>query len=81
MALAVCFYLLTGAHGLHIIAGLVPLHIVLFRAFLGRYTAPKSASGDASPPRAPDGVRDCARFWHFLAIVWLVMFAVLKLGG
>jgi cytochrome c oxidase subunit 3 len=67
---AVLFYLFTGLHGVHILAGLVPLTVVTIGAFRGRY--------------APDdhaGVRYCAMFWHFVDIVWVVMFAVLLLGG
>ena len=67
---AACFYLLTGAHGLHIIAGLIPLAIVTIKAFRGRYSARDYA-----------GVRHCAMFWHFLDVVWLVMFAILMAAG
>jgi cytochrome c oxidase subunit 3 len=63
---AACFYLLTGAHGLHILGGLVPLGLTTTRAFRRRYTA----AGHA-------GVSFCAIFWHFLDAVWLVMFAAL----
>ncbi len=66
---AITFYLLTGLHALHIAAGLIPLGIVTVRAFLGRYTSAHSA-----------GVRQCATFWHFVDVVWLVIFAALQLG-
>lgn len=66
---AACFYLLTGAHGLHILAGLVPLVIVTTRAFRGDY-APHEPAGI-------QGVRHCAWFWHFLDVVWLVIFVAL----
>jgi len=60
------FYLLTGLHALHVLGGLGPLLVVTRRAFAGRYTATAHA-----------GVANIAAYWHFLDIVWLVMFAVL----
>lgn len=64
------FYMLTGLHGLHVIAGLVPLVFVLVRAVLGKYTWASHV-----------GVRQLAMYWHFLDVVWLVLFVVLLLGG
>jgi len=63
---AACFYLLTGLHGLHVLGGLVPLGITTARSFRRRYTA----GGHA-------GVSFCATFWHFLDVIWVVMFAAL----
>lgn len=63
---AITFYLLTGLHGLHIIGGLVPLLIVNVRASRGRYS-----------PTDHAGLTYCALYWHFLDIVWLVMFGLL----
>lgn len=65
---AVLFYLLTGLHAVHIVGGLVPLGIVLRRALRGTYT-----------PARHGGVRLCALYWHFVAVVWLVVFGVLWL--
>ena len=63
------FYVLTGTHALHVIGGLLPLTVVTLRAARGRY----------SPTYYP-GVRYCAMYWHFLDVVWLVLFATLLLG-
>ena len=63
------FYVLTGTHALHVIGGLIPLTVVTLRAARGRY----------SPTYYP-GVRYCAMYWHFLDVVWLVLFATLLLG-
>ena len=63
---AACFYLLTGLHGLHIIAALIPLSIVTVKAYRRRYTAAQHS-----------GVSLCAIFWHFLDVIWLLMFAAL----
>ena len=60
------FYVLTGLHALHVIGGLIPLTVVTARACAGRYSA------DHHP-----GVAYIAMYWHFLAGVWLVLFATL----
>lgn len=63
------FYLLTGLHAVHVIGGLIPLAVVTARAWRGRYTAQFHA-----------GVEYCATYWHFLDVVWLILFAVLMLA-
>ena len=63
------FYVLTGTHALHVIGGLIPLTVVTMRAARGYY----------SPTYYP-GIRYCAMYWHFLDVVWLVLFATLLLG-
>jgi cytochrome c oxidase subunit 3 len=60
------FYVLTGLHAAHVIGGLIPMSIVTFNAFHGRYT-----------PEDHAGVLYCATYWHFLDGVWLVLFATL----
>ncbi len=60
------FFILTGLHAAHVVGGLIPLAVVTRRAFRGRYSA-------AFHP----GVEYCAIYWHFLDVVWLVMFAIL----
>lgn len=64
------FYMLTGLHAAHVIGGLIPLGITLVKAYLGKYTWASYA-----------GVRHVATYWHFLDVVWLVLFAVLLVGG
>ncbi len=65
---AISFYLLSGLHALHVIGGLLPLGLVTARAAQGRYTAGEHA-----------GLRYCALYWHFVDIVWLIMFAALHM--
>jgi cytochrome c oxidase subunit 3 len=62
------FYLLTAAHGLHLLGGLVAL---------GRTTAKAYRGTDALQLRL--SVRLCAVYWHFLFVVWLVLFGLLLL--
>ena len=67
---AFTFYLLTVLHAVHVVGGLIPLGIVTARAWRGSYSA------EFHP-----GVDYIATYWHFLDVVWLVLFAVLSLAG
>lgn len=62
------FYLITALHGLHLLGGL---------AVWGRTTAKVLAGSRAAEVR--QSVELCAIYWHFLLVVWLVMFALLFL--
>ena len=55
------FYSLTGLHALHVVGGL---------GFLLKVLA--SAYGERS-----HGVDLCAVYWHFMGVIWLIVFAVL----
>ena len=58
------FYLLTAMHGLHLAGGLV-----------GWAWAARAAWPD--PAKAAWRIALCARYWHFMLVVWLVLFAML----
>jgi cytochrome c oxidase subunit 3 len=60
------FYLLTAVHGLHVLGGLIAWGRSALRAFRG-----------ADAARLRLGVELCAIYWHFLLVVWVVLFAVL----
>ena len=60
------FYLLTAVHGLHVLGGLVAWSRTSARAWRG-----------TKPEKLRLGVELCAIYWHFLLLVWLVLFAVL----
>lgn len=62
------FFALTGTHGLHVLAGLVALGLVLGLALRG-WPAERHASG----------VSGALLYWHFVDAVWVVLFAVLYL--
>ncbi len=64
--LIAAFYVFTALHALHVIGGLIPLGVVLWRAMKGGY------SRNYYP-----GVRYCSIYWHFLDVVWLAIFVVL----
>jgi cytochrome c oxidase subunit 3 len=67
------FYLLTALHGLHVLGGLVAWTIT------ARRFRPGAADGLASPDPARFAwrIKLCARYWHFLLALWLVLFAAL----
>jgi cytochrome c oxidase subunit 3 len=60
------FYLITAAHGLHLMGGLVAL---------GRTTAKVWHGAVVKEVRL--SVELCAIYWHFLLLVWLVLFGLL----
>lgn len=60
------FYLLTAMHGLHLLGGLVAW---------GRTTTKVLRGTDVTKVRL--SVELCATYWHFLLLIWLVLFAVL----
>lgn len=57
-------------HALHVVGGLVPLILITRNAHNGRY------DHEYHTP-----VRSLAHYWHFLDIVWLVMFATFLVLG
>ena len=59
---------MTGIHGLHVIAGLVLMLVVLGRLAQGAYR-----DGDLEGPYA------ISYYWHFVDIVWIGLFATLFL--
>jgi cytochrome c oxidase subunit 3 len=61
------FYLLTGLHGLHVLGGL---------AVWGRTTG-RMWAGTAKLGEVRSSVQLCALYWHFLLLVWLVLFGLL----
>jgi len=57
------FYLLTGLHGLHLLGGLVVWTRATWRANTGFEVALS--------------IELCATYWHFLLLVWIVLFGLL----
>ena len=60
------FYLLTGAHGLHVIGGVVVLAANIARVWR-----------DDDPARIAPALALAAIYWHFLLIVWLALVVML----
>jgi cytochrome c oxidase subunit 3 len=60
------FYLLTGFHGLHVLTGLLLQLMILIRSFIpGNYD-----SGHF-------GVNSTSLFWHFVDVIWIVLFLLI----
>ncbi len=60
------FYLLTGVHGLHLAGGLVAAVRTFHHMAEGR-----------EPPGTSLNIQLCAVYWHFLLLVWIVLFGLL----
>ncbi len=61
------FYLLTAMHGLHVIGGLVCWLLVMRFAMRSQDSAGMSWR-----------IALCARYWHFLLLLWVALFAALN---
>jgi cytochrome c oxidase subunit 3 len=61
------FYFLTGAHAIHIAGGLIVWGRATFKVVLGNV--------DAKAIRR--SIELCTIYWHFLLLVWLVLFGLL----
>jgi cytochrome c oxidase subunit III len=62
-AQATIFFSLTGLHGAHVFIGLLLLLIVTIRAFRGHYS-----------PEEHRGVEIPGIYWHFVDIMWIVVY-------
>jgi cytochrome c oxidase subunit III len=60
------FYAMTGFHGLHVAAGLVLMLVILGRLAQGAYHEGRVESAHA-----------IGYYWHFVDVVWIVLFATL----
>jgi cytochrome c oxidase subunit 3 len=62
------FYLITSVHGLHLLGGLVALGRTIARVWHGSAVDEVRLS-----------IELCAMYWHFLLVVWLIIFGFLLL--
>ena len=67
---ATTFFTLTGFHGLHVTVGLFALAIVLAMAIAGDFRKKRSSL-----------LRAVGLYWHFVDVVWLVVFTIVYLRG
>jgi cytochrome c oxidase subunit 3 len=63
------FYIITGFHGAHVIAGLAMLAVVMLRAVWRDFTAARHLFADAS-----------VLYWHFVDVIWVFVFSILYLS-
>jgi cytochrome c oxidase subunit 3 len=64
------FYILTGFHGAHVIAGLAMLAVVFVRALWRDFTPRRHLFADAA-----------MLYWHFVDFVWLILVVVVYVTG
>ena len=60
------YYTLTGFHGAHVFGGVVMLSVVLYRGTAGQFSA-----------RHHDAVEAASLYWHFVDVVWILLFTLL----
>jgi cytochrome c oxidase subunit 3 len=60
------FYLLTGFHGLHVATGILLMGLMLIKSFI-----PGNYSG------GEEGVQATSLFWHFVDVIWIVLFLLI----
>ncbi|MGI9296673.1 MAG: cytochrome c oxidase subunit 3 [Gammaproteobacteria bacterium] len=59
------FFMLTGFHGLHVTIGTISLAVILARCLAGHFK-----------PEHHFGFEAVAWYWHFVDVVWLLLFVV-----
>jgi cytochrome c oxidase subunit 3 len=64
------FYLITALHGLHLLGGMVAWGRTSLKVWRG-----------FGPAQVRLSVELCAVYWHFLLLVWLILFALLFSGN
>ena len=62
------YFAMTGLHGMHVLAGLVLMLVVVGRSAQGAY-----AAGEI------DGLHAVGYYWHFVDVVWIGLFSTLFL--
>ena len=62
------FFTLTGFHGAHVLGGVIMLSVVLYRAMAGQFSE-----------KHHDMVEAVSLYWHFVDVVWIVLFTLLYL--
>jgi cytochrome c oxidase subunit 3 len=62
------YFTLTGFHGAHVFGGVLMLSVVLYRGMAGQFSA-----------RHHDMVEATSLYWHFVDVVWILLFSILYL--
>ena len=62
------YYTLTGFHGAHVFGGVIMLSVVLYRGLAGQFS-----------PKHHDAVEAASLYWHFVDVVWILLFSLLYL--
>jgi cytochrome c oxidase subunit 3 len=62
------YFTLTGFHGAHVFGGVIMLGVVLYRGIAGQFSS-----------RHHDAVEAASLYWHFVDVVWILLFSLLYL--
>ncbi|MEW5990309.1 MAG: heme-copper oxidase subunit III [Chloroflexota bacterium] len=60
------YFTLTGFHGAHVFGGVLMLGVVLYRGMSGQFSS-----------RHHDAVEAASLYWHFVDVVWILLFSIL----
>ncbi len=60
------FYVISGAHALHIVGGLFPLYYLTFKSYT-----------KSLPEQPQNTLQMMSIYWHFVDVLWLYLFALL----
>jgi len=60
------YFTLTGFHGAHVFGGVIMLGVMLYRGMSGQFSA-----------RHHDAVEAASLYWHFVDVVWIILFSIL----
>jgi cytochrome c oxidase subunit III len=62
------YYTLTGFHGAHVFGGVLMLAVVMYRGMAGQFSG-----------KHHDMVEAASLYWHFVDVVWVLLFSILYL--
>ena len=62
------YFTLTGFHGAHVFGGALMLAVVVYRGMAGQFSA-----------KHHDMVEATSLYWHFVDVVWILLFSILYL--
>ncbi|MBI2763428.1 MAG: heme-copper oxidase subunit III [Chloroflexi bacterium] len=60
------YFTLTSFHGAHVFGGVIMLGVILYRGMSGQFSA-----------RHHDAVEAASLYWHFVDVVWILLFTIL----
>jgi cytochrome c oxidase subunit 3 len=62
------YFTLTGFHGAHVFGGVLMLGVILYRGMAGQFSA-----------KHHDAIEAVSLYWHFVDVVWILLFSILYL--
>src|SRR5437764_11261621 len=65
---ASCFFTMTGFHGAHVTGGVITLLIIFLQSLRGAYS-----------PTHYNPVEFAGLYWHFVDLVWIILFTIVYL--